>query len=294
MFKQDVNIIANAIDLHWDLPDPVTLTDSLTRGVTADVWLVEDGSGSRYVAKFAYAGQAEFEAGLQIAEHIERRTGLLTGCPKRNRTGRLSVMLPSVPGEQHPLALLTYVDGTDVEVDPSAAAALLAHIHSGLIDTDPATVHAVFDYLTDDSFDISHADVIRPVLHKVANDVLGRHDLTWGTCYGDAPEAIRTPTGEVCLIDWNGVLHAPLLWDVAEWAATYADPLDQQAFVAACVNLQFINPAEFEHVERLTRLRDARRLRHRAWRLVQAHLRDTRQEDAEEFHRLAARLDVHL
>ena len=41
MFRQDVNIIASAIDLHWDLPDPVTLTDSLTRGVTADVWLVE-------------------------------------------------------------------------------------------------------------------------------------------------------------------------------------------------------------------------------------------------------------
>src|SRR5882757_2521497 len=126
MFKQDATIIADAITEHWNLPSPLALTDGLTRGVTADVWLVEDGAGTRYVAKFAYDSQTYFETGLSIAEHVECHTGLVTGRPIRSRAGNLTVMLPSVPGEQHPLALLSYVAGTHTQLEPDAAAALLA------------------------------------------------------------------------------------------------------------------------------------------------------------------------
>jgi Ser/Thr protein kinase RdoA (MazF antagonist) len=295
MFKQDVQIIADAISEHWDLPGPVTLTDSLIRGVTADVWLVDDGAGTRYVAKFAYENQAYFESGLSIAEHVERSTGLTTGRPVRDRAGELTVMLPSVPGQKHPLALLTYIAGTPTQLEPDATAALLARVHSGLRDTDPAATADPFGYLTDDSIDIAHADVIRPVLHKAAGDVLACRGLTWGTCYGDGPEPIRTSSGSIALVDWGGVLHAPLLWDVAEWVETYSDPQDRQAFIAECRTLRFIDTAEFVHLDRLARLRDARALRYRAHRVLHAdHYTDTRLRDAQALQQLAARFDIQL
>lgn len=224
MFKQDVNIVADAIAEHWDLPDPISLTDSPTRGVTADVWLVEDGVNNRYVAKFAYESQAYFETGLSIAEHVERSTGLATGRPVRDRAGNVTVMLPSVPGEKHPLALLTHISGTPTHLGPDAAAVLLARVHSGLRDTHPATTPDLLQYLTDDSVAIAHAEAIRPALHKAAADVLACPELTWGTCYGDGPEPIRTCADAIALVDWGGVLHAPLLWDVAEWAESYENP----------------------------------------------------------------------
>ena len=295
MFKQDAKIIADAIAEHWGLPGPLTLTDSLTRGVTADVWLVEDSAGSQYVAKFAYDSQTSFEAGLRIAEHVEHRTGMLTGRPIHDRTGRLTVMLPSVPGQEHPLALLSYVAGTAIQLEPEAAAGLLARVHIGLLDTDPTTANDPIGYLTDESIAIAHVDAIRPVLRNVTNDVLDCTDLTWGTCYGDDAEAVLTPSGEIGLVDWNGVLHAPLLWDVAEWAAGYTNRHDQQMFVAACEDLRFINRAEFVYLDRLTRLRDAHALRFRAYRVLHAdHYSDTRHQDGLELRRLAARLDISL
>lgn len=295
MFTQDSAIIARALTEHWALPGPLALTDSLTRGVTADVWLVEDGTGARYVAKFAYDSQAYFETGLAIAEHVETTTGLTTGRPIRDGAGNLTVMLPSVPGEKHPLALLTYVAGEHTRLRPDAAAALLAVVRSGLRDTDPAAAHNPIGYLTDDSIDIAHAARIRPVLHKAAEDVLACSELTWGTCYGDEPEPIHTSGGALALVDWGAVLHAPLLWDVAEWAETYSTPQEKEEFVDECQNLGFINPAEFTHLDRLTRLRDARALRYRAYRVLRAdHYTDTRLRDAQALRRLAARFDLQI
>src|SRR5579875_1873728 len=180
MFKQETEIIATALREHWNLPQPLTLTDSLTAGVTADIWLVEDGAGTRYVAKFTYDSQSYFEAGLSIAEHVESTTGLLSGRPVRTRAGDLTVMLPSVPGEQHPLALLTYIAGTPTRLAPAVAADLLAVVHSALRDVDAAITHDPIGYLTDDSVDIAYADVLRPALHNAATDVLTCRDLTWG------------------------------------------------------------------------------------------------------------------
>lgn len=295
MFKQDVNIVADAIAEHWDLPNPISLTDSPTRGVTADVWLVEDGTNNRYVAKFAYESQAYFETGLSIAEHVECSTGLATGRPVRDRAGNLTVMLPSVPGEKHPLALLTHISGIPTHLEPGAAAVLLAHVHSGLRDTRPATTPDLLQYLTDDSVAIAHAEAIRPALHQAAADVLACPELTWGTCYGDGPEPIRTCADVIALIDWGGVLHAPLLWDVAEWAESYENPDERRAFIAACRALSFIDAAEFAHLDRLTRLRDARALRFRAYRVLRAdHYSDTRLSDAQALRQLAARFDIQI
>lgn len=295
MFKQDVKIIADALTEHWDLPGPLILTDSLIRGVTADVWLVEDGAGTRYVAKFAYESQTYFETGLSIAEHVECTTGLTTGRPVRARAGNLTVMLPSVPGQKHPLALLTHIAGTPIQLAPDAAADLLARVHSGLRDVDPAPTSDVFGYLTNDSIAIAHGDVIRPVLHKATADVLACPDLTWGACYGDGPEPIRTPTGAIALVDWGAVLHAPLLWDVAEWAETYGDSRERHAFVIECQRLDFINAAEFAYLDRLTRLRDARALRYRAHRVLHAdHYNETRLRDAQAVEQLMARFDIQL
>lgn len=294
MFKQDAKIIAAALGGHWDLPGPLALTDSLTRGVTADVWLVEDRAGTRYVAKFAYESQTYFDAGLSIAEHVETVTGLPTGRPVRDRAGNLSVMLPSVPGEKHPLALLNYVAGTPTDLEPGAAAALLAVVHAGLRDTDRAALHEPIDYLLDDSTDIAHADVIRPALHKAADDVLANSNLTWGTCYGDGPEPIRTPTGATALLDWGGVLHAPLLWDVAEWAETYSEPDAKRAFIDECTGLGFIDSAEFAYVGQLSRLRDARALRYRAYRVLHTDHYETGVRDTAALRQLAGRFGIQI
>ncbi len=187
------------------------------------------------------------------------------------------------------------VDGVPAQLCATEAADLLATVHSGLRGTDATSTHAVFDYLTDDSVDFAAAPAIRPVLHRIVDDVRDCPDLTWGTCYGDGPEAIRTGDGQIAHIDWGGVLHAPLLWDVADWMDGYTDP-DQQRFVDACRRgIAEIGADEFAHLDKLRRLRDARTLRFAAYRVLRAdHYRTTAERDLERFRWYAARLGIQL
>ena len=128
MFKQDAAVIHAALVRHWHLPEPVQLSDCLESGVTADVWLVTDSHGDRYVAKFIYDNQAGAETGLQVAEQVDANNDLTAGAPVRTHDGELTVMLPSVPGEKHPLALLRYVAGTPAVLSPEERAELLVDV----------------------------------------------------------------------------------------------------------------------------------------------------------------------
>lgn len=65
--------------------------------MTADVSLVTDSRGHRYVAKFIYDSQPGAEAGLRVAEQVEANSDLTAGAPLRTPDGDLTVMLPSVP-----------------------------------------------------------------------------------------------------------------------------------------------------------------------------------------------------
>ena len=195
VFRQDAAVVAGAITDHWKLPQPVRVSESLPRGVTADIWLVTDGRGDRYVAKFVYDTQAVAEAGLRAAEFVEQHSRLRTGAPVRTHGGELTVMLPSTPGEQHPLALLRFVAGTAGSLAPEEAAGLLVQVQDALRGVRVPAVHAVFEYLTDDSIEIAYADRIRPVLHDAVKQVLDTPDLTWVRATGTGPKRFAPRAG---------------------------------------------------------------------------------------------------
>jgi Ser/Thr protein kinase RdoA (MazF antagonist) len=294
MFKQDAGVIHDALVRHWKLPEPLDLSDSLQGGVTADVWLVTDSDGNRYVAKFIYDSQARAEAGLRVAEQVEANSDLTAGAPRRTHAGELTVMLPSVPDEKHPLALLNYVAGTPATLGPEECADLLVDVQAAVAKTHVPTTHNVFDYLGDDSIDIAYADQIRPVLHECVDQVLTTEGLTWGTCYGDGPEAIRTEHG-IGLVDWGGVLHGPLLWDVAQWMRYIVREEDRQRYLSAYRARTSLPPDELTHLGKFTRLCQAHELRFRAFRVLHAdHYSDSREKDAEAVASLALSLGVQL
>lgn len=294
MFRQDAAVIHDALVHHWNLPEPVRLSDSLQGGVTADVWLVTDSHGEQYVAKFIYDSQSGAEAGLRTAEQVEANSALIAGAPLRTHDGGLTVMLPSVPGEKHPLALLRYVAGTPAVLSPEERAELLVDVQAALAKAHVPTAHKVLDYLSDDSIDIAYADQIRPILHECVDQVLTTEDLTWGTCYGDGPEAIRTETG-IGIVDWGGVLHGPLLWDVAQWMRYVAHEEDRDRYLAAYRAKTALPAGELTHLGKLTRLCNAHELRFRAFRVLHAdHYADSRRQDAEAVASLALSFGVRL
>lgn len=294
MFKQDVDVVHDAIVRHWNLSEPVHLSDSLRGGVTADVWLVTDRHGDRYVAKFIYDSRATAEAGIRIAEQVEANSDLTAGAPIRTRAGELTVMLPSVPGEHHPLALLRHVAGTPAVLSPEERAELLVEVQSALAKTRVPKVHKVIDYLRDDSIDIAYADQIRPILHECVDQVLKTESLTWGTCYGDGPEAIRTAHG-LGLVDWGGVLHAPLLWDVAQWMNGIRADDDRQRYISTYRAKTPLPQDELTHLDKLVRLRDAHELRFRAFRVLHAdHYTTSAEQDADATVALALKFGVNL
>lgn len=294
MFKQDVEVVRDAIVRHWNLPGPVQLSDSLRGGVTADVWLVTDGHGDRYVAKFIYDSRSTAEAGIRIAEQVEANSDLTAGAPIRTAAGELTVMLPSVPGEHHPLALLRHVTGTPAVLSPAERADLLVQAQAALAKTRVPKVHQVIDYLSDDSIDIAYAAQIRPILHECVHRVLNTDSLTWGTCYGDGPEAIRTEHG-IGLVDWGGVLHAPLLWDVAQWLNGIRADDDRQRYIDTYRAKTSLPLDELTHLDNLVRLRDAHELRFRAFRVLHAdHYTTSADRDANAVIALALNFGVNL
>lgn len=293
MFKHDAAVIHDALVRHWRLPEPVHLADSLKAGVTADVWLVTDAHGDRYVAKFIYDTQPGAEVGLRVAEQVEANGDLNTGAPIRTHDGALTVMLPSVPGEYHPLAQLRYVAGPTAVLTAEEQAHLLVKVQAALATIHLPTLGSVIDYLSDDSIDIAYADKLRPILHDCVNDVLSIDELSWSTCYGDNPEAIRTEHG-VALVDWGFVTHAPLLWDVAQWMRNLATDEERQTYLAVYRAETSLPQHEFAHLKTLMRLCVAHELRFRAFRLLHADHYADASEQADAVASLARRFGVVL
>lgn len=120
----------------WPLPQRVRIR-KLNLGVQAEVWLLERGK-ERWVAKFAYQHQHEFEAGLRAAE-IVQQAGVRSGQPLRTGRGALTVMVEGPPGHKHPLAVLEFVHGSPVGRlaagrMPETAGAVLGRVHSALME----------------------------------------------------------------------------------------------------------------------------------------------------------------
>ena len=282
--------VASATSQHWQVAEPVRL-EGLAPGATSQAWLVH-ADGRRYVAKLCFDTQAAFDSGLAAAEHVERTTGIATGAPIRTTDDNLSVLIPMVPGQRHPLTLLTHVAGTPIELGPQPAAELLASVHRALTSMPASTGHDPLRYLTDDSVDYAFQDTIQPALQAVVAD-LRAADLTWATCYGDGPETVRRDSGDVALLDWGGVLTGPILWDVAEWM----DGRDAgfcEDFQAGLTDRGFVSETEMARSLLVTRVRNARELRFRAYRLMRPDHYGTAATDGPRVEQLASELGIEL
>jgi hypothetical protein len=284
-----VDGVAAAISRHWPV-EPVRL-ERLAPGATSQVWLVH-ADGRRFVAKLCFDTKAAFDSGLVAAEHVQRSTGIATGAPVRTADDDLSVLIPTFAGQQHPLALLTHVAGTAVELDALEAADLLCAVHQALRSLPAMVGHDPLLYLTDSSVDYAYRETIQPALGVMVTD-LRAADLTWSTCYGDGPETVRQATGEVALLDWGGVLVGPVLWDVAEWTPS-RDSEFREAFLARLIDGGLVSDNEMVLLPLVSRVRAARELRFRAHRLMRSDHYGSADIDAPRIEELASELGIHL
>ena len=276
---------------HWRLAEHALRLEALSPGATSQVWLVHTPK-RQYVAKLCFDSRPAFEVGLRAAEHVERTTGIATGAPIRTTDRDLSVLIPTLPGQEHPLALLTYVPGRRVELDAVAAAELLHTVHAALRSMPAVIGHDPLQYLTDTSHDYAYQDTIRPALQALVAEVRAA-DLTWGTCYGDGPETVLPDIGEVALLDWGGVLAGPVLWDVAEWMQP-RDPEFRDTFQARLIDLGFVSEREMALLSLVTQVRAARELRFRAYRLARPDHYGTAETDGPRVEELATQLGITL
>lgn len=283
--------VAPAIARHWRVAERDLYLDALTPGATSQVWLVRLDD-RRYVAKLCFDTRAAFESGLSAAEHVERSTGIATGAPIRTGDDDLSVLIPTFEGQEHPLALLTCVTGTEIELDAVAAAELLTTVHAALRSLPTVIGHDPLRYLTDDSDCYAYQATIRPALQAVAGAVRAA-DLTWGTCYGDGPETVRQESGGMALLDWGGVLAGPVLWDVAEWMQRRG-PDFRAGFQARLIDLGFVSEREMALLPLVTQIRAARELRFLAYRLLRPDHYGTAETDGPRVEELATELGIML
>lgn len=300
MFRQDVNRVHMTLVDHWGLTEPVELT-ALPAGVSGEVWRVSDGLDRGYVAKFVYDSPANLEQGLAVAEAVQHRTGIPTGTPIRTKAGELSVLIPSLPGERHPIALLDDVGGTPVSAEdgltPEQAAEVLARVHRAAPEVEVRGLDDRLRYLEDDSHEIAHPELLWPALGSVAREIRElSDDLTWAVCYGDGPELFARPDGRLGLIDWGGVLRGPVLYDIAIWSRGWRH--ERVRFLTAYAEAAELPAAELAYLDRFDRMNAAHQLRFRAYRLARsAHYFETRataDENAAAVSELAARLGVQL
>ena len=244
------------------------------------------------MAKLCFDTRPAFETGLSAAEHVERATGIATGAPIRTLDGDLSVLIPTFPDEEHPLALLSYVPGQTVELDARDAAGLLASIHGALRSLPKVIGHDPLAYLTDESVDYAFQDTISPAIQALAAAARAA-DLTWSTCYGDGPETVRQTNGDVALLDWGGVLVGPVLWDVAEWMLGRSPDFTEN-FQARLVDLGLVSESEMSLLPLVTGVRAARELRFRAYRLARPDHYGTAETDGPRVEELADELGITL
>lgn len=276
---------------HWRLAEHALHLEALAPGATSQAWLVHTPE-RQYVAKLCFDTRPAFELGLTAAERVEVTTGIATGAPIRTADDDLSVLIPTFPGQEHPLALLTYVAGRRVELDAVAAAEMLSTVHAALRSLPAVIGHDPLQYLTDTSHEYAYQDTIRPALQALVA-VVRAADLTWGTCYGDGPETVLPGTGEVALLDWGGVLAGPVLWDVAEWMQP-RDPEFRDAFQARLIDLGFVSEKEMALLPLVANVRAARELRFRAFRLLRADHYGSAERDGPRIEELATELGIGL
>jgi hypothetical protein len=288
--------VASAIAEQWELPEPIGLSDPLNPGGTADTWLVTDGEGRRYVAKYAYAGRMIFESGLRVSGHVESTTDLRTGSPLPTPDGRLTTMLRNPIGRPYPLALLRFVEGRAVAPNDGLnvrdAARLLAKVHYSVASY-PGRVSDSVANLENESVEVGYEESLGPIIRAAARTLRELDSITLGVNYGHRPEAIVCTDGSTGLIDWGSVNRAPLLWDVMRWSDLFREADDRKTFVDIYRECGPVPACEFEVMDQLAYVRAVHHLRFRAFRVLHSEQHHfTQEHDRTELIRLARQFGV--
>ena len=219
----------------WHLPELLTV-HRLPGGFTSEVWLVE-AKGERFIAKYAYQSQKDFEGGLYVAELAEQ-CGITSGAPLRTRNGALSMPVEGPHGQSEPLALLRFVSGEPLHPSEPDAALLYGHllgrIHRILLDGFGVKYLAnLFDFLLEEDPDVAAQPGLIRSIHQTVEATRNyefRHTVTYGVIWGDRMEIVREKgTGHIGVIDWGTIEYGPLLFDVA-LAALWLFPEESSAY----------------------------------------------------------------
>ncbi len=237
----------------WDL-DVVSI-ESITPGVTADVWRVE--AGRPLVAKYAYVGRDEFDVGLRAAE-IGNFHGLRVARPVRTRTGEVSVMIEWPDGHWHPLGVLVFVPGAGLDYSAPGVAEVVgdnigrlqAALARDLILPGP---HDPCEYLAylEHPHDLGEFAGMRSLVDEVVTTVRALHDeggLTIAASVWDGPETLIDDDGTVGFYDFGFVKRMPVLHGLANRSMLFERGPDRERFLAAWLRHFPIAPSELQHL----------------------------------------------
>jgi homoserine kinase type II len=221
------------LDREWGLDSAVVTP--LDGGMNSQTWVVTS-RGRRWVAKAVGPAVRGLSAALEVASIVET-AGIPAGAPMITRSGRWTV---AVEGSE--LALLTFVQGTELTGDDDAELALiggtLARVHLALTGRIVAGAER-FPWLDVAAEHLDLRDWLRPAVAAALQrwDGIPPESMTWGLLHSDpAPEAFRfdAAVGDCGLIDWDRALVGPLMYDVAS-AVMYVGPQRAQPLLDAYV-----------------------------------------------------------
>lgn len=204
----------------WDLDDADVV--EIMPGATSDVFLVMRGS-EKWVAKFNYDSREYFEVGLRASKIVEARTAAHdfdVAVPVPTSARALSEMVEWPDGQEHPLALITFVRGDPLTAEAPTAAQVLGdvcgRVHATLIDVPPSDVGVVAlpdrpdgDYPDRDAAEYSWLHRLWRDLEQQAWTLRG--DVRHAIAVWDGPDIRRRPNGLGVLdfghCGWHALAH---------------------------------------------------------------------------------------
>ena len=204
----------------WDLEAADVVP--IVPGVTSDVFLVMRGA-DRWVAKLNYDYRDYFEVGLRASQLVEARTASTTfevAVPVPTISGSLTELVDWPDGEDHPLAVLTYVRGDPLPAGEATSVAVLGdvcgRVHAALLEVPPERV-GLHELPTEP--EVNHPDRDAGEfswLHDVWRELeqrawASRGEVRHAVAVWDGPDIRRTRDG-VGVLDfghcgWHALVH---------------------------------------------------------------------------------------
>jgi Ser/Thr protein kinase RdoA (MazF antagonist) len=229
----DLTVVAAVLSTDWGFTSSsVTPHDG---GMNSQTWFVQAGD-ARYVAKAVPVDRRDsFEAGLAAATIVEA-AGITAGAPIPSLAGGTSVEV-----DGHALALLRYVDGSELTGDSIEDCVLigstLGRVHRALVGHDLPGAGR-FPWLDPASPHLSVRPWVRPAIEAALSAwrAIPPESLTWAPLHTDpAPEAFRFEhaTRTCGLIDWDLGVVGPLLYDLASAEMYVGGPRNSGPLIAA-------------------------------------------------------------